>query len=107
MEFVEECELVREFHVERGVGLVAARRDVKIVELDRPVGDLEGGADVAGVALVAKIAAARRVQRQARGDGDPVIAFLPVDENMLITGLPKGGEREFAVAALGIIWADY
>ena len=57
MEFVEECELVREFRVDGGVGLVAARWNIKVVKLDRSVVELESGADVAGVALVAEVAA--------------------------------------------------
>ena len=35
-----------------------------------------------------------------------MIAFLPVDENVLVAGLPKRGEREFTVAAFGFLKAD-
>ncbi len=60
---VEESELVGEFRVERGVGLVAAGGDVEIVDLEPRRLAGERHRDVAAIALVAEVA------RRSSGNG--------------------------------------
>ena len=48
-----EIELVGEFHIGVGIGDIAARRDIEVVEQNRIAADIERGLDVAAILLAA------------------------------------------------------
>src|SRR5580693_41520 len=58
------------------------------------------------VAFGAKVSLGEGGERDARDDRDPMIAFLPVDRDMRITGFPKGPVGKIAVRALRFLEAQ-
>jgi hypothetical protein len=84
LHLLDEIELVGEFRIDRRVGLVAAGRHIEIVQADRlAAGDRSNSTETwrawptsPGVALVDLL------ERQARDDGDAVIALLAVDRDV-------------------------
>ena len=82
---------MREFRIDGGVGNVAARGHVEIVQLDAV---LERHLDMAAIAVRAEFVAERFTERNAREHGDAVIALLPVDRVMHIAKLLERLRRE-------------
>src|ERR1700677_1113640 len=58
------------------------------------------------VAFGAKVSLGEGGERDARDDRDPMIALLPVDRDMRITGFPKGPVGKIAVRALRFLEAQ-
>ena len=67
---------------------------------------LDGRGDVAGIALAAEAAPVDRMKRQARDDGDAVIALLAVDLDVLVAGAAKRLQRKVGVRALRLLQAE-
>ena len=67
----------------------------------------KGHAQMARIALGAKFTLVDRRKRQARDNGDAVIAFLAIDGDMRIAKAVKVGGRKLAVAAFGFLQAEH
>ena len=108
--FIEEAELVLEFRIDLGIGLVAARRDIEIVESDFV---FQTGAfsqhhrDVPAIDLAAEVLHVDPLERNARDHGDAVIAFLSVDRDVLVAETLETLHRESVVRALGLLQAEH
>src|ERR1019366_2536241 len=76
--FVDEGELVREFVVDRGIGFVAARGTIEIMDSQPARLAPQPYLQVPRIALGAKLARDRVDDRQLRDDCDAVIALLAV-----------------------------
>ena len=79
-----------------GIGNIAARRHIKIVNLKTV---FERRADVAGIAFAAIFVGTGFLEREARENSDPVIALLAVDRLMRVSHFPKG------IAWKELVWA--
>ncbi len=88
------------------VGLVAAGRDVEIVDGDRSPAIIDRRGDVARVFLAAEAPPVHRAKRPSRDDGDAVIALLAVDLDVAVPGLAEGLEGKIGVRALGFLEAE-
>ena len=107
---VQEGELVGEFLVDVGVGLVAAGGDVEIVQrrrLGKPGLRADRHGDMAAVGLAAEAADVDCVERHPRDDGDAVIALLPVEREMGVAHALEALERKPVVGALGFLEAQH
>ena len=110
VQFVEEGELVGELHVDRGVRLVAAGRDIEIVHRDRvaQAGLLaERHRDMAAVGLAAIIVDRDALERQAREHRDAVIALLPVQRGVDVAEALEALQRKRIVRAFRLLQADH
>ena len=110
LHLVEELQLVLELRIERGIWNVAAGRHVEIMQHQRlrklrffP----ERYRDVPRVDLVAERPDVGRLERQARDDGDAVIALLPVQRDMLIAEPLEALQRKRIVDAFGLLQAQH
>lgn len=107
--FVEKSELMREFWIDRAVGLVASRGHIEIMQNNAPsrcARRKEGDRDMAGVPVAAKGAGVDGSERNLGGDRDPVVALLAVDRDVRIAKLMEDGERKFAVPAFRFLKAE-
>ena len=104
LHLAQEIELVGEFRIGLRVGNVAARRDVEIVQLQP---GLELGRDMAGIVLAAKGEGMGFAERQARENGDAVIALLAIDRLMDIAEVAEDIPREKRVRNLGLLQAEH
>jgi hypothetical protein len=103
LHLVEELELVGELHVLLRVGDVAAGRHVEILQVEIARQD---DAAVAGVALVAPVLRILGEERQARQDGDAVIALHAVAQDVGIAQRLQRLLGELAVLHLDLLQAD-
>ena len=110
LHLVEKFQLVIEFRIERGIGNVAAGRDVEIVQHQR-LCELrlfaERHRDVTRIDLVAEGSDIGGLERQFRDDGDAVIALLPVQRDVLIAEALEALQREGVVDAFGFLQAQH
>jgi hypothetical protein len=102
---VQKREFVREFRVYDRVRLVAASGNIKIVDPDSAVCDLDRGGDMPRIAHLAKGFSINIAQRQARDNGDAVVTLLSIDRDMLVAELTHIGCREFSVPAFRFLKA--
>ena len=99
--------LWRNFGLISRIGLVAAGRDVEIVQQHADAARRESRRQMAAVGNVAEPAPLDDLDRPP-GDGrHAVIALLAVDADMRIAQRFEGGEREQLVRALGFLQAQY
>jgi hypothetical protein len=101
---------VGELHVDGGVRLVAAGRDIEIVHghrIAQPGLLAERHRNVAAVGLAAIIVDRDRLERQAREHRDAVIALLPVQRRVDVAETFETLQREGVVRALGLLQADH
>ena len=106
---VEEGELVGELRVDRGIGNVAARRHVEIMQRDRilqPGPLAEHDRDVAAIALAAIVADRGRLERQPREHDDAVVALLAVERDVLVAEPLEALARKSVVRAFGLLQAQ-
>ena len=107
---VEKRQLVGEFGVDPGIGLVAARRHVKIMDRERVA---QAGAfaqnrrDVPAIASLAEDPHAGLVERQPGKHGDPVIALLAVEGRMHVAQSGESFQRKFLVRTFGLLQAQH
>src|SRR5208282_2120994 len=94
---VHEGELVGELDVDLGVRLVAARGDVEIVQFEPVRLSPEYDVQMTRVAFGAKVASGGGHEWDARNDGDPMIALLPADGDMRISGIAERFIRKICV----------
>ena len=73
---LEEIELVAELLVERGIGKIAARRHVDVVQHDRACVSVERDGEMPRMAAPANVAALVKREGEAGENGDAVIALL-------------------------------
>src|SRR5512140_3861077 len=110
LQLVEKWKIVLEFRIERGIGDVAAGRNVEIVN-DQRLCQLrllaEGDGNVPRIDLVAEGADIRALERQFRDHGDTVIALLPVQRDMLVAEAPESLQRKGVVDAFGFLQAQH
>ena len=110
LHLVEKFQLVIEFRIERGIGNVAAGRNVEIMQHQR-LCELrlfaERNRDVTRIDLVAEGADIRGLERQLRDDGDAVIALLPVQRDVLIAEALEALQRKGIVDAFGLLQAQH
>jgi hypothetical protein len=102
-----EGELVRELLVLPGVGDVAARRDVEIVEQDGIAADVEGGLDMPAVLLAAAMMDVGGGERHLREDGDAVVGFHALHQPVPVAQRFERQVREDIVRALGLLQAEH
>ena len=95
-----------EFRIDLGIGLVAAGGNVEVMDGDRTAAVHHGRGDVAGIVLAAEAAPVDCCERQARDDGDAVIALLAVDRDVPVAGLAERLLRKIGVEALGLLQAE-
>ena len=110
LHLVEKFQLVIEFRIERGIGNVAAGRNVEIVQHQR-LCELrlfaERHRDVTRIDLVAEGSDIGGLERQFRDDGDAVIALLPVQRDVLIAEPLEALQRKGVVDAFGFLQAQH
>jgi hypothetical protein len=107
---VEETELVLEFRVEFRIRKVAAGGHVEIVQGERIFQVClfsERHAHVAAIDLAAESPRARRLERKARKDRDPVITLLPVHRDMLVAEAPEALHRKGVVGTFRFLQAQH
>ena len=92
-----------ELHVLLRVGDVAAGRHVEILQVEIAA---QHHAAVPGIALVAPVLRILGEERQARQDGDAVIALHPVAQDVGIAHRLQRVLRELAVLHLDLLQAD-
>jgi hypothetical protein len=100
---------VREFGIDRRVGLVAPSGHIEIMYDDRAVpgaARCQRHGDVTGIPLIAKRAAVDNRQREFRGNRNPMIALLTVDRGMWVAELMESRQGKLAVPALRLLQAD-
>lgn len=105
-QLIEKRQLMGEFGIDCGVGLVAAGRHIKIVYAQALVADRHTRRNMTGVAHFAKATTHDFVQRQAGGDRHAVIALLAIYREMFITELAEIITRKLTIAALGFLKAQ-
>ena len=105
-EFLHEVELVAELRIDLRVRLVAAGRDVEIVDADAPVADGQPRRQVPGVADGAEILAENVLEGPLRDGGDAVIALLAMQGDVLVAERAERLFRELVVGALGLLQAE-
>ena len=103
----DEIELVPEFPVDDRIGLVAAGRDIEIVQQDGRIAGRKAHRKMPAVLDLAEAPALDRLDRPARDRGDAVIALLPVHSDVLVTEPPEGIERKQVVRTLGFLQAQH
>ncbi len=103
---VKEIELLAELGVFLAVGLVAARRDIDILD-DHPVmlGQLDP--DMASLAIVLPVVAAEFPERRFRHRRDAVIALLPMHGEMLVSQRAERLVGELVLLALDLLQAQH
>src|SRR5258708_20827518 len=87
LHLVEKLKLVLEFRIERGIGNMAAGRNVEIMQHQRFCQLrllAERNRNVTRVDLFAEGTDVGGFERQFRDDGDAVIALLPVQRDVLV-----------------------
>src|SRR5438046_3549391 len=97
LHLVEELQLVLEFRIERGIGNIAAGRNVEIMQHQRRRQlrlFAERYRDVTRIDLVAEGTDVGGLERQFRDDGDAMIALLPIQRDVLIAEAPETLERK-------------
>src|SRR3984885_1122538 len=104
--FVDEGELMGELDINLGVRLVAARRDIKIVNFEPLRLAAQDDMEMTSVAFGAKVSLGEGGEGHARNDRDPVIALLSVDRYMGIACLTEGPKGEIRVGALRFLQAQ-
>ena len=100
----DEVELLPELGIDGAVGDVAAGWHVDVLD---PHSALEANADVARLAIVLPVVAARFVQRQAADDGDAMVHLLAVELLVDIAVLAEQLGREDLVERLGFLQAQH
>ena len=90
-----------------GIRLVAAGGNVEIVDLEPGRLAAERHGDVARIALGAEIAPARLGEREARDDGDAVVALLAVERDVLVAELAELAARKLPVGAFRLLQAEH
>ena len=99
-----EGQFLREFGVERGIGHVAAGRNIDILEADA-VG--QARADVPRLAIVLPVVAAMRMQRQPAQDRDAVMHALPGEQAVDIAEPLERLVGKGRVVDLGLLQAQH
>ena len=109
LHLVEKLQLVLEFRIERGIGNIAAGRNVEVMQHQR-LRQLrlfaERNRDVTRIDLVAEGTDVGGLERQFRDDGDAMIALLPVQRDVLIAEAPETLERKCIIDAFGFLQAQ-
>ena len=105
--FIDEGKLMGEFDIDLGVRLVAARRDVEIMQFKTMRLSAEDDMQMTGVALGAKVPFGETGERNARNDRNPVIALLPVDRDMGVAGVPERAVGKIGVRTFCLLQAQH
>ena len=110
LHFIQELQLVFELWIERGIGNIAACRNVEIM-YDQRLAKLrpfpESDRDVTRIDLVAEGSDVGSLERQLRHYSDAVIALLPVQRHMLIAKPPETLQRKGVIDAFGLLQAKH
>ena len=106
LHLLDEIELVAELRIDSAIRLVAAGRNIEIMQADTPAAALEDGRDMPAVADIAIILAMILGQRNARGDGNAVIALLAVNDDVLVAERPERRIGKKLVRNLGLLQAE-
>ncbi len=92
-----------EFHIDLGIGNVAAGGNVEVMQLDA-AGKL--GQGMAAILLLAPIPAVGRLERQARENGDAVVALHAAQMDLAIAQRPDRLEGKILRLGLHLLQAD-
>ncbi len=106
--FIEEIQLVPEFRIDRWIGLVAAGRNVKVVQGDWVVqlrALAQNHRDMPAVGLTAETLDVDLFKRNAREDCHAVIALLPAESRVLVTKPLETLERKSIVGTFRLLQA--
>ena len=95
-----------ELDIDLGVRLVAARGNIEIVELEPVRLSAEYDMQMTRVAFGAKVAPSGGHERDTGNDGDAVIALLPADGDMRISGVAERVIRKICVRTLRFLEAQ-
>ena len=98
---------MRELGVDLRIGLVAARGNVEVVDVDPRRFVRERHGDMARVALDAEIASALRGEAMTGDDSDAVVTLLAVERDVRIAEPMKLAARELPVGAFGLLQAEH
>src|SRR5690606_4723214 len=106
LHLLDEIELVAELRIDRSIGLVTPGRNIEIVEPDAPRAAFEKRRNVPRVTDTAIVLPVILEERHLRGDGNPVIPLLAMDDDVRIAEVDERLERKFRLLALDLLQAE-